>query len=278
LNPEKCHWCETKINILGFVISENTIAMDPKKVEAIVERKEPRNITELQSFQAVQAVQEHRLPADKSINIYTETYKEQEWRFDYCSAVKTSHGNHVGGIGLLMSSEAASTLLSSTKITDRIMTANFAGNPATTVIVAYAPTEEKTEKVKDEFYAELLKCAQDVPPHNMLVIAGDFNARIGQDSSSSTTRVIGKHFLHEETNDNGNRLVEFCEAADMRPAQFKFPHPKQRIWTWQPERNRTANDGKNRAQLDHIIVSGKWTNSVQNVRAYSTDVSDRITE
>ena len=50
LNPDKCHWCETKINILGFVISENTIAMDPKKVEAILERKEPRNITELQSF------------------------------------------------------------------------------------------------------------------------------------------------------------------------------------------------------------------------------------
>ena len=110
---------------------------------------------------------------------------------------------------------------------------------------------------RDEFYAELLKCAQDVPPHNMLVIAGDFNARIGQDSSSSTTRVIGKHFLHEKTNDNGNRLVEFCEATDMRPAQFRFPHPKQQIWSWQPDHNWKANDGKNRAQLDHIIVSGK---------------------
>jgi hypothetical protein len=100
----------------------------------------------------------------------------------------------------------------------------------------------------------------------MLVIAGDFNARIGQDSSSSTTRVIGKHFLHEKTNDNGNRLVEFCEARDMRPAQFRFPDPKQRICSWQPDHNRKANDGKNRAQLDHIIVSGMWTNSVQNVR------------
>jgi hypothetical protein len=122
-----------------------------------------------------------------------------------------------------MSSEAAKTQLSSTRITDRIMIANFAGNPAATVIVAYAPIEEKSEKVKDEFYAELLKCAQDVSPHNMLVIAGDFNARISQDSSSSTTRVIGKHFLHNETNDNGNRLVEYCEETYKRPAQFRFP-------------------------------------------------------
>ena len=50
INPEKCKWADTTVTLLGFVISENTIAMDPKKVEAIVSRKEPRNITEVQSF------------------------------------------------------------------------------------------------------------------------------------------------------------------------------------------------------------------------------------
>ncbi|CAM4681115.1 unnamed protein product [Leuciscus chuanchicus] len=216
------------------------------------------------------AVQEHRLPASDNINTYTETYNNKEWRFDYCSATKTSQGNHVGGIGLLTNSEAAKTMTSTTKVSDRIMKANFAGNPTTTVIVAYAPTEEKPKAEKDEFYAKLLKCAQEVPPHNMLVIAGDFNARIGLDSSILNPRAVGKHALHEKTNDNGSRLVEFCETTNTRSAQFRFPHKKSRIWTWQPDANRKENDDKNRAQLDHILISGKWANSVKNIRAYNT--------
>ncbi|CAM4364063.1 unnamed protein product [Leuciscus chuanchicus] len=216
------------------------------------------------------AVQEHRLPASDNINTYTETYNNKEWRSDYCSATKTSQGNHVGGIGLLTNSEAAKTMTSTTKVSDRIMKANFAGNPTTTVIVAYAPTEEKPKAEKDEFYAKLLKCAQEVPPHNMPVIAGDFNARIGLDSSILNPRAVGKHALHEKTNDNGSRLVEFCETTNTRSAQFRFPHKKSRIWTWQPDANRKENDDKNRAQLDHILISGKWENSVKNIRAYNT--------
>jgi sorting nexin-29 len=150
------------------------------------------------------------------------------------------------------------------------MTATFGGNPATTVIVAYAPTDDKTKETKDHFYADLLKCAQDTPPHNMLIIAGDLNARIGSDSCESNSRVVGKHALHEHTNDNGSRLVEFCEATDTRPCQFKFPHPKSRIWTWQPDANRNKKDNKNRCQLDHILISGKWLNSVQNTRAFNS--------
>ncbi len=45
-NSEKWAWCETKIKIFGFFISENKIASERKKVEAIVDRKEPRNITD----------------------------------------------------------------------------------------------------------------------------------------------------------------------------------------------------------------------------------------
>jgi len=52
-----------------------------------------------------------------------------------------------------------------------------ADNPLTTVIIA-------------NFYNQLIRCAQDTSPHNMLVIAGDFNARIGKDSHQSNPRVI----------------------------------------------------------------------------------------
>ena len=147
------------------------------------------------------------------------------------------------------------------------MVAIFSGNPATTIIVAYAPTEDKPETTKKKLYDELLQTTLQVPTHNLLIIAGDFNARIGLDSHTTNPRAIGKHLLHPTTNDNGNRLVEFCETTNMRPTQSRFPHRKSRIWTWQHPSYRTKSN-EHQTQLDHILVNGKWIKSVHNVRAY----------
>ena len=114
-----------------------------------------------------------------------------------------------------------------------------------------------------------MKCTNEVAPHNLLFLAGDFNARIGTDSSQTSPVAIGMHAFHEITNNNGNKLVDFCEAANVRSTQTRFPHPKSRVWTWQHPNNR-GKDLENRAQLDHILINGKWLNSVKNVRAYNS--------
>jgi hypothetical protein len=50
----------------------------------------------------------------------------------------------------------------------------------------------------------------------------------------------------------------------MRSTQTRFPQPKSRQWTW------LHPNGQSKAQLDHILINGKWINSVRNVRAYNT--------
>ena len=45
-----------------------------------------------------------------------------------------------GGVGLLLGQKARNALLKAKRISKRIMTAEFNGNPQTTVIVVYAPT------------------------------------------------------------------------------------------------------------------------------------------
>lgn len=50
INPEKCVFFATQIKILGFIIDQEGMKMDPEKVEAIVNRKEPTNLKELQSW------------------------------------------------------------------------------------------------------------------------------------------------------------------------------------------------------------------------------------
>lgn len=211
------------------------------------------------------AIQEHRWRTPDPVDTHTETVDGCKWRFDFCSASPQG----TGGVGLLMSQQIAENLTSTERIADNIMKATFSGNPAIVVLVVHAPTEDKPDKVKDSFYNKLTNCRNEVPPHSLIIIAGDFNARIGVDSSEANPRVIGRHAYHKISNENGKRLVEFCETTDMRPTQTRFPHPASRLWTWQHPANRNK-DNEHRSQIDHILINGKWINSIKNVRAYNT--------
>ena len=50
LNPDKCTFFATEIKLLGHIVDQNGIKMDPIKIEAIANRKEPNNLKTLQSF------------------------------------------------------------------------------------------------------------------------------------------------------------------------------------------------------------------------------------
>ena len=206
------------------------------------------------------AVQEHRWQTHEQTSTYIETWNNSKWRFEYSSATSTGQG----GVGLLMNPRFSALHSSTEKISDRILIIHFNTNPAITIIVAYAPTEDKCDADKELFYDDLQKCTLDVPPHNVLMLAGDLNARVGLDSHSTNPRVIGKHTYHDTTDDNGNRLLNYCETCNMRSTQTRFPQPKSRTWTW------LHPNGKSKAQLDHILINGKWLNSIRNARAYNT--------
>jgi hypothetical protein len=51
LNPLKCVYCVTAGHLLGFIISQNGITVDPLKVKAITKIPPPQNLWQLQSLQ-----------------------------------------------------------------------------------------------------------------------------------------------------------------------------------------------------------------------------------
>ena len=51
LNPKKCAFCVTSIKLLGYIILEKGIEVDPKKVQAIMDMPPPKNISQLRSLQ-----------------------------------------------------------------------------------------------------------------------------------------------------------------------------------------------------------------------------------
>lgn len=55
-NRKKCQFGSKSVEYLGHVISEEGVAADTEKIQAMVEWREPRNIKELRGFSALLAI------------------------------------------------------------------------------------------------------------------------------------------------------------------------------------------------------------------------------
>ena len=56
------------------------------------------------------------------------------------------------------------------------------GNPQTTIIGRYSPTNVSEEVETETFYDKLSSITRQIPNHNVLVISGDFNTHLREDN------------------------------------------------------------------------------------------------
>ena len=168
---------------------------------------------------------------------------------------------HAHGVGLVLSHRTRTSLLSYETINERIMKARlYARQVKMSIIIAYAPTEEAEEEIKDKFYEDLNAVTDSLPKHDIRIVIGDFNAKVGSDNSQWKT-VMGQHGVGV-LNDNGRRLVEFSAENDMIIGGTLFPHKTIHKTTW------TSPDGITHNQIDHVMINGKWRKSLLDVRVY----------
>lgn len=134
------------------------------------------------------------------------------------------------------------------------------------MIHAYAPTNDADEVTKEDFYGKLQEVAEQVHKHDMLIITGDMNAKVGN-LVNGLGRVMGQHGLGT-VNDNGERLKEFCDFNEMVITGTIFPHKEIHKQTW------VSPDGRTKNQIDHTLVNRKFRTSVLDTRAMrSADVA-----
>jgi len=155
------------------------------------------------------------------------------------SAWRNSTGAAIGGVGILLSAKAMKTLVSCNCITPRIICATFGGNPKTTIIVTYCPTNVSDEEVSEDHYKQLDKAIKQVPAHNLLMVIGDFNARVGKEHY--------KFPYHDTTNRNGDLLHTLALENELLIANVSFCKKESRLWT---------------CTLYHLGSRPKWTISL----------------
>ncbi len=96
------------------------------------------------------------------------------------SAWRNDRGAATRGIGILLGNKASKALKSVRSHTSRILVVNFHGNPATSILVIYSPTNVSDEDTIESFYDSLRRAIESIPAHNAMMVIGDFNARIGK--------------------------------------------------------------------------------------------------
>ncbi|XP_078024442.1 uncharacterized protein LOC144463575 [Epinephelus lanceolatus] len=105
---------------------------------------------------------------------------------------------------------------------------------------------------------QLQRTVSKVPQHDMLLVMGDVNAKVGA-GNDNCDRAVGRHGCGVRNN-NGQRLVDFCLENNCVVGGTIFPHKSIHKLTWR------SPDGITTNQIDHILIKGKWRRSLRDVR------------
>lgn len=200
---------------------------------------------------SIVAVQETRWPGK-------DVLKSTNYTFYYSG--KDSYSKMECGTGFLISGKERDAVIGFKPCNERMCTLRVKGKFFNiTFINVYAPTEDKSDEVKGEFYEQLEREYDLAPAWDIKIILGDFNAKIGREMVYRPT--IGPHSLHELSNDNGKRLIDFAMSRNAVISSTYFNHKDIHKATWRSPDNRTCN------QIDHVLIEGRHSSDVLDVRS-----------
>jgi len=178
---------------------------------------------------------------------------------------------HEHGVGFVISDNVATNIVRFQPISDRICYIELKCKWYNMFLInCYAPTEDKSDDIKNKFYEDLDLVCDTLPIDKPKIILGDFNAKIGKENIYKPT--IGSESLHEITNDNGNKLITFATAKNMIISNTYFPHKNIHKQTW------ISPCGLVRNQIDHMLVDNRIKSCVKDIRSMrgSSAMSDHF--
>ena len=124
--------------------------------------------------------------------------------------------------------------------------------PRSHAVTAQLTSHQK--KISNLSTMTLNETLENTPAHNMLFVAGDFNARIGPEEELYNFSL--------EINRNGQQLCDFMDQLNLIAINTRFQKHHSKLWTFYPSGNK--------AQLDFILGRKKWSNSFKDCAAYNT--------
>ena len=100
----------------------------------------------------------------------------------------------------------------------------------------------------------------------MKILLGDINAKVGRKNIFKP--IIGNESLHQDSNDNGVRIVNVATSYKLVVKSTMFLHQNIHKYTW------IYPDGKTHNQVDHILIDRRWHLSILGLQSFRGAVCD----
>ncbi|XP_072043194.1 craniofacial development protein 2-like [Amphiura filiformis] len=118
------------------------------------------------------------------------------------------------GVAFVVNEEVAKCVLGYNPINERIITIRIQGKPMNmSVIQAYAPTSASSDEEIQQFYDQLQQAIDSIHKRDILVVTGDFNAKVG--ARSTNKYVMGSNGLGEQ-NERERCLLTFAKRINLQ--------------------------------------------------------------
>ena len=194
------------------------------------------------------------------IGISETRYKEEGTiRLDGYTFVYSGGNEHQHGVGFLVKSSVEKCILGFWPVSSRNIMLKIKAKPFDIAIIqTYAPTSSYSDEEIEVHYEEINKMIKEVKSTDVLLVLGDFNAKIG---CGSYQDLVGNYGLGER-NSRGDRLLQFCIEHNFVVTNTTFKHPKRLLYTWKSPGDVTRN------QIDYLLIRKRHRNSIKQCKTY----------
>lgn len=175
------------------------------------------------------------------------------------SGTDENEGEHQRGVAFVLNQRANEAMLEWEPIDERLIRIRISlESKKMTIIQCYAPTEVAEYEDKEIFYSKLNGVMRKIPKNDIIILMGDFNARVGS-NNNGVEEVMGREGI-DNRNENGELMVELCGMYNLKIGGTMFTHKRCHKVTW------TSPDGNTESQIDHICVSHKNSKMLRDTR------------
>jgi exonuclease III/alkylhydroperoxidase family enzyme len=168
-----------------------------------------------------------------------------------------------GAAAIYLSSRAQGMVINSGNKGSRLVWVRLKGEYANQFIVsAYIPHKHRKQApFQEDTLEELLQLIKsESVKGDCLIIMGDMNAKLAR----SVKGVTGKYCMHKKTDSGGERLTEIMQALNLSAASTFFCPPRKAPLGQATYRAKVKTHSP--SQIDYVLVSTRWLNSVRSCR------------
>ena len=175
---------------------------------------------------------------------------------------------HEQGVGFLVHKDIVKSVIGCRPISSRLMTVRLRASPYNiTIIQIYASTSSYDDSEVDEFYREPQSLVDQTPKQDILVVQGNWNAKVGEDAQEDWGEVCGPS-CNPETNGRGLKLLDFATYSNLVLANILGNHKPSRRLTWH------SPDGIHNNQIDYILVKKRFLSGIKTARTRTFSCAD----